>query len=351
MQTEILTGSLQSVKHWSSFLSKEVIARTYLRKFMGTSDKSIIQVHQDMKQGRGDNVKYDLRVQLTGYGVHGSARLKGNEQRIEYHQDSLGIDQIREGVNYDSMSQQRTLHDLRRDGLDLLADFFARVFDELLFAHLCGTVGGNTALNTAMGSFGGNTITAADAEHTFDVTGGPTAFSLDHIRKLREKALLMSPILQPVQDQGEGLFVLVLRPEQITSLKNESGGNKWREILSNARERGSNNPIFTGSLGMWDNVVLHESAYLPRTFVSGSTWNCNGVFLGAQAGHIAFGNPYSKLGRKAMSTKDFFSVFEDVDDYGDKTGVAAASIVGMKKARFNSEDFGVIRVYTQEVAA
>ena len=351
MQTEILTGSAQAVKLWSSFMSKEAIARTYLRKFMGTGDKAIIQVHQDVKSGRGDTIKYDLRVQLTGYGVHGAARLKGNEQRIEYHQDELGIDQLREGVNYDSMSQQRTLHELRRDGLDLLADFYARVLDETMFAHLCGTAGDNAALNAAMNGFGANSFVASDAEHTFDVSGGPTSFDVDHIRKLRERALLATPLIQPINDQGEGLFALVLRPEQVTSLKNASGTNKWREIVAKAQDRGSNNPIFTGALGMWDNVVLHESIYLPRQATGGGNYDCHGVFLGCQAGHIAFGNPYSKLGRNPQSTKDLFAVFEDVDDYGDKTGVAVASIFGMKKARFNSEDFGVIHVVTNEVPA
>jgi N4-gp56 family major capsid protein len=346
MQTEFNSSSPQAVKRWSSFLSKEVIARTYLRKFMGTSDKAIIQVHQDLKRERGDEIKYDLRVQLSGYGVHGSARLKGNEQRIEYHQDSVGIDQLREGINYDSMSQQRTLHELRRDGLDLLADFYSRVTDETMFALLCGTAGDNSALDAAMNGFGGNSFVAPDADHNYDK--GANTFSVDDIRKLREKALLMDPIVQPINDQGDGLFVLVLRPEQITSIKNDVGSSKWREITMNARERGSNNPIFTGSLGMWDNVVLHESRYLPVEEVTAPTYDCYGVFLGAQAGHIAYGNPYSRLGRKPESSKDMFSVFEDVDDYGDKTGVAAAAIWGLKKATFNSKDFSVIRVDTRE---
>lgn len=346
MQTEFNTNSPQAVKRWSSFLSKEVIARTYLRKFMGTNDRAIIQVHQDLRRERGDEIKYDLRMQLTGYGVHGSARLKGNEQRIEYHQDSVGINQLREGINYDSMSQQRTLHELRRDGLDLLADFYARLLDETMFAHLCGTAGDNSALDAAMNGFGGNSFVAPDTAHNYDKT--TNSISFDDFRILREKALLLDPILQPINDQGEGLFVLVLRPEQITALKNEAGSLKWRDVHMNASQRGSSNPIFTGALGMVDNIVIHESRYLPVELVSGVNYDCYGVFMGAQAGHIAFGNPYSRLGRRPQSTRDMFSVFEDVDDYGDKTGVAAAAIWGLKKARFNSLDFGVIRVDTQE---
>ena len=74
------------------------------------------------------------------------------------------------------------------------------------------------------------------------------------------------------------------------------------------------------------------------------------LFLGAQAGVIAFGNAYGKLGNPAMGKGSHFSWFEDVDDYGNERGIAAGAIFGVKKCRFNSADFGVIRYDTTDQA-
>jgi len=349
MLTDISTTSDQAVKRWSTFMSREAIGKMYLRPLMGTSTNSVIQLHRDLKSAAGDDIKYDLLVQLAGYGVHGSAVLKGNEQRMTWHQDSLGIDQLREAIAYDSMSQQRTLHNMRKQGMGLLSDFYARVYDEVALAHLAGTGGldaaGNpTALTTAMDGFGGNSFVAVDAAHTVDK--GASAMDLDWFRELKEKALTLNPMLRPVRtENGEDVYILILNPYQITSLKNTAGSNKWREIAANADSRGSKNRVYTGAVGKFDGVVIWESIYLPREADNDINY---GVFCGAQAAHMAFGNPYSKLGRTPKSTSELFSWFEDVDDYGDKTGLGVASIWGIKRAIFNSATFGNLVLKTTD---
>ena len=328
-------------------LVQEFIGETYFRRFMGRTDGAIIQVHTDLKQGPGDTIKYDLLVKLPGYGVQGAARLKGQEKALQYYQDSLGIDQLREGVNWDHMSQQRTVHEFMTDSMRNLGLFFARVYDELMFAHLTGSVGDNAALSAALGSFAGNTITAQDAAHTVDNLG--SAMSLDFIRQLKEKAYLLEPMLRPARVDGEDKYVLVMRPEQVTSLKNESGSGKWREITALARERSVRNPIYTGALGEFDNVVLHESRHLSR--VAATPNENHAIFMGAQAGHVAFGQAFSKLGTRPKENRELFSVFDDVDDYGDKIGIAGATIFGVKRAIFNSATYGSILLKTTDAQA
>ncbi len=345
-QTEILRGDVKAVQRWSRMLVQEFIGETFFKRFMGKSDGSIIQVHQDLSSGPGDTIKYDLLVKIPGYGVKGAARLKGQEKAMTYHQDSLGIEQLREGVNWDTMSQQRTVHDFLMDSTRNLGLFFARVHDELMFAHLVGNVGDNATLSTELGTFGGNTIVAQDAAHRIDNSGTP--MSIDFIRQCKEKAYLLEPMVRPVRVDGEDKYVLVMRPEQVTSLKNESGTAKWREITALARERGSKNPVYTGALGEFDNVVLHESRHLPRT----NSTNLNyATFLGAQAGHVAFGQRYEKIGSRPKETKELFSMFDDVDDYGDKIGIAGATIFGVKRAIFNSATYGCINLETTDAQA
>jgi N4-gp56 family major capsid protein len=95
----------------------------------------------------------------------------------------------------------------------------------------------------------------------------------------------------------------------------------------------SKNPIFTGALGMYNNVILHESTRVP-TVVAGAY---RAILCGAQAATLAFGQ--DSAGNKVSWVEELF-------DYGNQLGVAAGMIWGGKKMVFNSQDFGVITVIT-----
>jgi N4-gp56 family major capsid protein len=100
------------------------------------------------------------------------------------------------------------------------------------------------------------------------------------------------------------------------------------------------NPIFTGALGMYNGVVLHESTRVPAAPTNGNVRRA--VLLGAQAGVMAFGRGYGK---------NTYSWEEEMFDYGNQLGVAAGSIAGMTKTRFNGSDFASIVVPTYAVAS
>lgn len=353
--TGAFTGNLTAIKRWSRLLTREAIGRTWLRKFMGTTPSSIIQIQRDLQKERGDEVRCDLLIQQAGYGQPGSTLLKGNEEAMTYYQDRVIIDQLRQGMIYGSLTQQRTVHDLRRDAKDNLADWWAKIMDEFMFAQLAGTGAGNAALEdilTVGGAkdFLGCPLTAVDANHVLDGTAAPMV--LANITILRERAKLGpsgDQIIRPIRTQdGEDIYVLVLHPAQITSLKNEASG--WRTFVQNARERGTSNPLFTGAVGMWDGVLVYESNYVPRGADAAGRYvlaaeganNNYGVFLGAQAGLLAFGNPYSKLNRMRDigEVNELFTYTEDIDDYGERTGVGSAAIFGMKRAVYNSATYG-----------
>jgi hypothetical protein len=58
-----------------------------------------------------------------------------------------------------------------------------------------------------------------------------------------------------------------------------------------------------------------------------------GVFCGAQAAAIAFGQ---------NNSQNRMTWNEELFDYGNQLGVAAGLIWGLKKLQFNSTDFGAI---------
>ena len=105
--------------------------------------------------------------------------------------------------------------------------------------------------------------------------------------------------------------------------------------------RVDNNPIFTGALGIYNNVVFHSSTRVP--YGANGTTTVTGVrrsiFCGAQAASMAFGQGY---GPSRMSWT------EELFDYRNQLGVSAGMISGMNKLTFNSEDFGALILSSAE---
>jgi N4-gp56 family major capsid protein len=138
---------------------------------------------------------------------------------------------------------------------------------------------------------------------------------------------------------GEEHFVLVMSPWQKYDLKRDTGTGGWLDVQKAAAAAdGHNSPIFKGSLGMYNNVVLHEAKQVIRYTDYGAGANvaaARALFLGTQAAVVAFGSP---------GTGMRFDWNEETRDNGNQLIVATNSIFGIKKCSFNSVDFGVIAV-------
>ena len=262
--TEFGTGSAQAVKRWCDKLFRESLGKTFIKKFMGKGPDAIIRLLTDLENDAGDEIKYDLRVQDRSNGVQGDTRLKGFEAALVFHQDSILINQLRQAHAFRGMTQQRTVHDLRAEGRASLSDWFAWVYDTLMFAYLAGVAGDSNESAAGIlgaGGFAGNGLTAPDAAHLVDKTG--SAFGLADLDNAIAKAKVTNPRVRPTMDGGNPKYVAVLHPYSIRSLK-LAGTTAWNTIHENASLRGSNNPIYTGALGEYNGVVLHESEFIPR---------------------------------------------------------------------------------------
>ena len=99
----------------------------------------------------------------------------------------------------------------------------------------------------------------------------------------------------------------------------------------------SDNPIFTGALGEYNGVILHESFRVPINSNIGEN-----VVCGAQAATMAFGRDNSP---------SRMSWVEELFDYGNQLGVSAGCIAGMKRTIYNSQTFSVVKVRATHSAA
>jgi len=345
--TEFAWGDAQAVQKWSPKIAREIIDKCYFKKFLGTSEDSILQMYMDLSKGGGDTIYHDVLYQNRGDGTQGDTTLEGNEEALELYQDTLKIDQLRQAHNFRQMSQQRTIHDLRKLGKSSLSTWFAWKFDTMMFAYLAGAVGDSS--ETASGTLGSagfaaNALQVPDAAHVHRPNAAMTLSVIDAAVTL---AKTVNPRIRPVMVNGSAKYVAVLHPNSIYALRQASGAGSWREIHMNVAENGSKNPIYTGAMGEYNGVVIHESEYIPinsgTTVLTGFTAQNDtaNLLLGAQAGAFALGNG-------AQRGENYFSWEEQTRDYGNNRGVAAGCKFGMKKTRFNSADFGVMQMQTTD---
>jgi len=348
------TNDAQTVKIWSALTFREALKQTLFYKFLGTGKKSIIQRLTDLESSAGDQIKYDLLMQMGNDGVTGDNRMRGNEEALTYYQDTVNIDQLRNAHAFRRMSQQRTIHDLRMDAKANLSDWFADKMDTYMFNNLCGNTNHNF----------GQAATAPDADHyvvSGDVSntgviatdeGNLSAndqIQLADLDFAKEKAKTLSPLIRPVMIDGAEYYVIVLHPYSVTDLRLDvanSAYTSWPDIQMYANKRGLKNPIFDGSLGVYNGMIMYESTrlYEPTSNVR------RNLFLGAQSGVFAVGNAYSKLQQNRSGKENLMSWYEDSDDYGNENGIAVGCIFGMNKATFNSKDYGVIAISSYAAA-
>jgi N4-gp56 family major capsid protein len=361
MKTVVPVGDPKAIKRWSAELFLDTAKKSYFeRKFIGTSDNSIIQRLTDLESGAGDTITYDLSLQLRKKPIYGDDRAQGKSEELKFATDQVLIDQMRAPVSAGGrMTRKRTLHDLRRVARDRLGDYWSRFLDEMMFIYLSGARGINEDYveDVTWVGHAGNAIQAPDPAHLIyggTATSKATVTNADNMsRAVVEKASVKAqmirstdpenPNMLPSNIAGEGQFVLLMNPWQEHSMRSATGSGEWLDIQkAAAAAEGRKNPIFAGSLGMIKNVVLHSHESIIRFNDYGAGVNlpaARALFLGRQAGVCAYGT----------SGGTRFQWEEELTDFKNQVDIAAGTILGIKKTRFKSRDFGVISIDTHAV--
>ena len=358
--TQFLTGNPLTVKAWAKKLYVQAIYDSYASRFMGSSASSLIQVRDEVRKGPGDKVTVGLRMQLSGTGIAADDTLEGNEEALITYSDSVLIDQLRHAVrSKGKMSEQRVAFDVMSEHQQALSDWFADRIDSAFFNQLAGntvqTDTRYTGSNATVAPSTNNLIRVGTSATTTDGSLSTVdIFTITTLDRAVAKAKTLNdsgqPNIRPIRYKGQDKYVAFLHPYQVYDLRRTATANTvtWWEInrsaLSGGREEGADN-IYRGSLGEYNNVVLHESARVPlccdtTTPVANTR---RAIFCGAQAAIMATGRDTDTPGEKmSLRTEEF--------DYGNQVGVSAGLIWGIKKAIFNSNDFGVITMHSYAAA-
>lgn len=347
--TEFALNDPLAVQRWSGSLDVEAVKKAYFPKFMGTGKDSIIVIKNELNKAPGEKVTVALRAKLAENGIEGDNIIEGHatgEEALHFFNDYLFIDQLRKSTkSKGAMSEQRVPYNMRAEGRDALATWWAEYMDEQMFMYLSGARGMDPSFKVPLGWTGraNNPLVAPDATHQIyagDATGHADLATNDilglvDIERLVATAETLDPMIQGINvGGGENKFVFLMHTYQAFQLRTSTTTNDWLDIQKAAGNRGSN-LVYTNSLGEYADVILHKHRNVIRFSAAqtGTVAAARGLFLGAQAGLMAYGQ---------NSSPNRYSWNEDKDDRGNALAITAGAIFGVKRTTYNGKTYGLI---------
>jgi N4-gp56 family major capsid protein len=356
--TNFTAQSPHAIKVWARKTMADAVKATMYGKLTGTSDRSVVQVKTELKTD-GDRVRFALRSLPQGFGVEEDETLEGNEEGLDFRFFDLNLGEKRHAIKVDlNLSAQRTIFDVRQEAKDALGEWLEEYLDTSFFEYMSGVgfgVGGSSLYHKTV--LGGNALLAPSADRIVypgtvtspaTMTVGDT-MTLSLLDKVAERLKRANPTMRKASMGGKSCWVVIMSPEQVTALRNNTNAGQWLDINRAlvTGGGGAQSPLFTEALGMYRDFMLVESTRVPRFTNYGAGGNIQAhraLVLGAQACVVAHGRGTNSMGRLALAERTF--------DYGKRFGVAATLIWGMAKSRFNGQsDFGTFSIDTAAAPA
>ena len=357
----------------------------------------------DLQKMAGDEVTFDLVNHLGGKPIMGARNAEGYGKAMSFSQDKLRINQARYPISAgDTMTQQRTPHELRKLARTLGEAYMNRLQDQLSLVHMAGARGfhNNVAWAVPLASDPDfaeilvNPVKAPSKNRHFLSTGSglkrvsaagneialatTDVFNADLVDALRSHLDTM-PLPPPaVEFDGDKLAadaplrVLMVSAEQYAAFTQTTG---YRTYLANAIARGQqagNHPLFMGGdTALWNGILLVKMPK-PIRFYAGNAINWCGSYTSetettTDLVPASFGTTYAVdrailLGGQALAeawgkhrqTGNPFFWSEKELDHGDKLELLVGAINGRSKVRFEVDhgnekqitDHGIIAIDT-----
>jgi len=359
--TSFGVNDASAVKTWATELSIAARDTLEIRPLIGEDENAIIHLKTETRKSPGDRVRFSLLARLQGDGFTEGESALGNAEAMSLFTDDILINELGNTVAPPSdatIDSQRVVHKLRDKAKPLLGLWFADRMAKWFFTQACGYTPEARpkyyGFNAPTAPTSTRQVWAGTAANDQSLTSSDT-FTLDLLLKAREKASVGESRVRPLRLKGgQDVYVAYLHDYQIRTLKSNFSTGQWGDIQKAAMQGGmvEKNPIFQGSLGMYDNIILRRSQDVTQgvNASSGAAISTvrRAVLLGAQSCCIAFG-------QNNGPTK--YRWTEELDDHGRKLEVGGWAIAGMKKTVFANGasganvDFGTVVISTYAVAA
>jgi N4-gp56 family major capsid protein len=320
---------------------------------IGKRSDALIQWKDTLSNKPGDTETIGLRMQLDSKPKSSSDAVESNEQTLTLYNMSYTIDEVVDAVRFKNViDRQRVNFDMRDEAKAALADQLSAAWDTSMFTQLGGAIhqtgtyaGNNTVLDHQAASASEHFISCDSAALTQgdENLGSSDLFTLEFLDLAVERAKTISPAIRPAKIDGfdRPLYVCFIHPYQVTQLRTVApSGTNWSNLQLQAMSGGkvNDNPLITGALGVYNDVLLIESTRVPLGVNSSTNASIStvrrAIFCGAQSAVMGWG----RLG----GTPRRFRWVEKQFDYDREYGVAAGFLGGIKLTQFNSKPFSTI---------
>lgn len=345
-------------QQWDDQFFTAYIRDSRFKRYMGTDENSIIQLKEDLTKKKGDKVTFALVNELTGAGVTGNTTLEGNEEGLDSRSHPLTVAPLRHAVAISDWDEQKSAIDLRDAGKMMLKMWaMSKMRDEIITA--LGSINGvayasaSAAQRNAWIVDNSDRVQVGKLRSNYNATHATALANIDNtddkltpeaVSLMKRLAQTSSPKIRPIRlNEDEEWYVLFANSR---SFRDFALNSTVTQANRDARNRGLDNPLFTGGALVWDGVIVRE---IPEI----------GILTGVGAGSIDVG-PVYMCGAQAVGVgwAQRTKTTTNVRDYGFLHGVGCSEIRGIEKMTFGTgagdtddlKDHGVVTGYFAAVA-
>lgn len=270
-----------TVQQWDEKYFTQYLNNNFFKPFMGTGSSKMIQLKEDLTKKPGDSVTFTLVNRLTGAATNNGGTLEGNEEAVKLRSFKVTVEEYAHAVKLKKFEAQKTAIDLRQAHRDVLMDWNLELDRDKIIAAL-GSINGvaygsategnkdawlaDNVDRVLFGALRGNATTAA-GDHSAGlalVDATNDKLTPDALTLMKRMAKQANPKIRPIKPKDDiaasDNYVVFAPTECIRDLANNSA---FLQANREARNRGLDNPIFSGANYIYDNLAIYEIEDIP----------------------------------------------------------------------------------------
>lgn len=358
--TETSAAAGLTVQQWDDKFFVEHVQQNRFAGEMGTSENSIIQVKEDLKQKKGDSITYALVNRLTGAGQTNGATLEGNEEDLDSRSFKLTVMERAHAVRSNTWQNQISAIDLRKAAKMGLKTWSMENTRDRIIAAL-GSINGvaygtatevqkdawlvDNADRVLFGAAKSNNAANDHSASLLNIDGTNDKLTAAAASLMKRIAQSANPKIRPVMSatSGREYFTVYVPSLPFRDLKADPTITQAQRDVS---LRMQNEKLFKGGDIEWDGMIFKEIHDID-------------VIAGAGAAAIDVAPVYF-CGAQALGygVASRWKSAEETFDYGRKKGCAIMEMGGIEKMLFGSgatdtadlKDHGLVTGYFAAVA-
>ena len=346
-----------TVQQWDDKYFREYLNQNWFKQFMGTGSSKMIQLQEDLTKKPGDSVTFTLVNKLSGTAKDANEALEGNEEAVDLRSFQVRVRAYDHAVKFKKFEAQKTAIDLRQAHRDVLMDWNMELDRDNIISAL-GSINGvayasatdnqkdawlvDNADRVLFGAAKSNNSANDHSASLLNVDTSADKLTPDAISLMKRMAKTASPKVRPIRAKssiGSSDGYVLFAPTQM--VRDLAANTAFAAANREARNRGMDNPLFTGADYVWENVYIYEIEDIPS--------------LGAVGAGGAVVRPCYLCGAQAigMAWAKRPETVEEMFDYKRAVGLGITQWYKIEKMRFgagvsdtdDTKDHGVVTGY------